>query len=265
MNCQSFEAIVNELARERLSNQPLEIRDLALAHADECAACAMRLRDERALSFCLDEMAKEMKSFAASPRVEEKLLQALRQRPEVGDQRRGHRNRWLVAAAAMILIVIGIGVLRGYLVRQSPFGGGPASALVQTSPGLAPTRREDVKESSSVTTRNESTGQPKRIVKRTNHSLRPHAESNTSHEVFATATNPSANAAASEVATQFMPLNYNGPINLQDGGQLVRVELPRSAMLSLGVPVNMDRYNERVKADVFVGADGLARAIRFVQ
>jgi hypothetical protein len=62
-----------------------------------------------------------------------------------------------------------------------------------------------------------------------------------------------------------MPLAYAGPINLQDGGQLVRVELPRSAMLSMGLPVNMDRYSERVKADVLLGADGLARAIRFVQ
>jgi len=74
-----------------------------------------------------------------------------------------------------------------------------------------------------------------------------------------------ANDAESEVATQFMPLDYAGPLNLQDGGQLVRVELPRSAMWNLGLPVNMDRYSERVKADVFVGADGLARAIRFVQ
>jgi hypothetical protein len=62
-----------------------------------------------------------------------------------------------------------------------------------------------------------------------------------------------------------MPLGYAGPINLQDGGQLVRVELSRSAMLNMGLPVNMDRYGERVKADVLLGADGLARAIRFVQ
>jgi len=29
--------------------------------------------------------------------------------------------------------------------------------------------------------------------------------------------------------------------------------------------MNMDRADERVKADVLVGADGLARAIRFVK
>jgi hypothetical protein len=53
--------------------------------------------------------------------------------------------------------------------------------------------------------------------------------------------------------------------SFQDGGQLVRVELPRSALAKFGIPVNMDRYNEKVKADVLFGADGLAQAIRFVQ
>ena len=54
-------------------------------------------------------------------------------------------------------------------------------------------------------------------------------------------------------------------MNLQDGGQIVRVELPRSTLATFGLPVNMDRYHERVKADVLFGADGQARAIRFVQ
>jgi hypothetical protein len=53
--------------------------------------------------------------------------------------------------------------------------------------------------------------------------------------------------------------------NLQEGAQVVRVEMPRYAMARFGLPVNMERYDERVKADIWLGADGLARAIRFVQ
>jgi hypothetical protein len=68
-----------------------------------------------------------------------------------------------------------------------------------------------------------------------------------------------------EVATDFIPLSYMTAVNLQDGGQIVRVELPRSALANFGLPVNMDRYNEKVKADVLVGVDGLAHAIRFIQ
>jgi len=46
---------------------------------------------------------------------------------------------------------------------------------------------------------------------------------------------------------------------------MVRVELPHSALATFGLPVNMDRANERVKADVLFGVDGLAHAIRFVR
>ena len=50
-----------------------------------------------------------------------------------------------------------------------------------------------------------------------------------------------------------------------DSGSLVRVELPRSALESFGLPMNMERAGERIKADVLVGSDGPARAIRFVR
>ena len=41
--------------------------------------------------------------------------------------------------------------------------------------------------------------------------------------------------------------------------------MPRSTIVSMGFALNMDRSGDRVKADVLMGADGLARAIRFVQ
>jgi len=68
-----------------------------------------------------------------------------------------------------------------------------------------------------------------------------------------------------EAMTDFYPIGYVNTLNLQEGGQLLRVELPRTAVARFGLPVNMDRANQRVKADVLVGSDGLAQAIRFVQ
>jgi hypothetical protein len=68
-----------------------------------------------------------------------------------------------------------------------------------------------------------------------------------------------------EIATDFVPLGDMNALTLQDGGQIIRVKLRRSALVKFGIPVNMDRYNENVKADVLIGVDGLARAIRFVQ
>jgi hypothetical protein len=74
-----------------------------------------------------------------------------------------------------------------------------------------------------------------------------------------------ANHATNEIATDFIPLRDMSTVALQDGGQIIRVRLRRSELLRFGFPVNMERYNENVKADVLVGVDGLARAIRFVQ
>jgi hypothetical protein len=45
---------------------------------------------------------------------------------------------------------------------------------------------------------------------------------------------------------------------------VVRVEMPRSAMLALGLEVSPERASELVAADVMLGPDGLARAVKFL-
>ena len=66
-----------------------------------------------------------------------------------------------------------------------------------------------------------------------------------------------------EIATEFFPLmDVAIPF---DRGELLRVIVPASTMRSVGLPVNEDRLTERVQADVLVGEEGLARAIRFVR
>ena len=67
-----------------------------------------------------------------------------------------------------------------------------------------------------------------------------------------------------EITTEFLPLTYGG-LSQVDDGQVVRIEVPRSALQSFGLPVNIERAGERVKADVLLGHDGVARAIRFVR
>jgi len=45
----------------------------------------------------------------------------------------------------------------------------------------------------------------------------------------------------------------------------MRVELPVSGLRSLGVPALSRQPGQRITADVLVGQDGVARAVRFVQ
>lgn len=68
-----------------------------------------------------------------------------------------------------------------------------------------------------------------------------------------------------EVATSFYTLPGSSMLPPLDFGTLVRVELPRSALTLVGLPVNEDRALERVRADVLLGQDGEARAVRFIQ
>jgi hypothetical protein len=68
-----------------------------------------------------------------------------------------------------------------------------------------------------------------------------------------------------ESVTEFISLVADAPAAPPlESGQLVRVQVPRAALASLGLPLNAERGNEPVKADVLLGGDGLARAIRFV-
>jgi hypothetical protein len=68
-----------------------------------------------------------------------------------------------------------------------------------------------------------------------------------------------------EIATEFVPLSYGESLSSSlEGGQLVRVQLPRATLLSFGFPMSEERAPEPIKADVLLGEDGVARAIRFV-
>jgi len=50
-----------------------------------------------------------------------------------------------------------------------------------------------------------------------------------------------------------------------DSGQIVRVKVPRSMMVSLGLKSNVEKESELVSAEVVIGDDGAARAIRFIR
>jgi hypothetical protein len=71
-----------------------------------------------------------------------------------------------------------------------------------------------------------------------------------------------------EVVTEFYPLMEAADLEDSDSllaVQVVRVELPASALTAAGLSVGSEMSNEPVKADVVLGHDGLARAIRFVR
>ena len=65
------------------------------------------------------------------------------------------------------------------------------------------------------------------------------------------------------MVTEFIPIVYDPePI---ERGQIVRIRLPLAALAGFGLPVNEEHAEETIRADVVLGEDGLARAVRFVK
>jgi hypothetical protein len=255
MNCQDYELLVLRLARERLLEAAA--RDRARAHAEACARCAARLAEERALLVGVRLVNVEIAKEGAPSRLEAELLRAFREHaavtpvPDTGAPPAVNRPvpRRALAVAAVILISITA-----------------ASTLRQMSG--SPERREGAQSITSV----------------------PSVPTDRPHEPSAPQPNPLINderklargrvgnvrvrparrrpgpldTREAEVATHFFPLPDADDFNSLESGQVVRLELPGSALEEMGLPFDVVTAGKTVTADVVVGPDGVARAIRFI-
>jgi hypothetical protein len=262
MNCHDFEAVAGDLAGGHLMDAAQ--REKALAHSASCAGCASRLADERALADGLRFVAK-MANENAPARVEAALLAAFRHQRAASPASvpaRTARQRWLYAAAsvAAIALIVTLLALAASRTRDSQLpapqeAANPSSAVPDeprpssTQPQASPASPEQRDVAVQATDQRRRPGDRIRSVGR---SKRPLEGLNQS-------------ASDAEIATDFIPLMNRETLAQMDGGQVMRVELPRSALMSFGLPMDMERAAERIKADVVVGNDGLARAIRFVR
>jgi hypothetical protein len=184
----------------------------------------------------LQELAREVEQCQSPLNLEAALCERFRR------YHRGRRTRQILAigsiAACLMLVFVGGTVL----VRRSlptaipapeprPRAAIPVNRTLQPQPGLvevAPNRLRT------------------RVAKR-KPSAAPRAE------------------IEQEVMTSFIPVGVGAAFGLGERGSLVRVRLPRSALATFGLPINQSRVSDVVNADVLLGEDGLARAIRFVQ
>jgi hypothetical protein len=67
--------------------------------------------------------------------------------------------------------------------------------------------------------------------------------------------------AKEEVRSEFFDLTY---AQRPESGQIVRVKVPQSMKVSLGIATSVDQPGELVDAEVLVGDDGMTHAIRFI-
>jgi hypothetical protein len=266
MNCERFQTVVSELAR----NEIMEATDRtsALRHIDECESCGQTWTNQNDLSEGLRGLAGRMNTLQAPAHLEEQLRAAFRDRSRLGSIARLPQRwpYWVGAAAAVLLVVFGLLIWRSLVASQrQPVTEANVKSATIPQPNLPKPEKARASELAESKTPNQVA--PKRAAPRPRHFQATNVASNagTKQSVVQPTVGVTANAETKEVATAFVPLDYGNTADLQDGGHLVRVELPRSALARFGLPMNMNRADERVKADVLVGADGLARAIRFVK
>jgi len=278
MSCRNFETVITELARGQMTEAGA--RENALAHMGSCKSCAMKYADDQALTAGLRAVATKLSAAEASARVEEALVSAFRQRtttPLSPIAQPSYRtlSGWAtlaVAAAAAFLVVSVFGVSRLLFNSSSESSPQNVARTSQPAPVSSPITapQNPVPSSAEVqsTTAVSSSEPPLEENVPTRFADRSRAQKfnallnsktkRSAKDYFADANE------REEITTDFLPLTYGG-LSQMDGGQIVRVEVPRSALQSFGLPMNVERASGRVKADVLVGNDGVARAIRFVK
>jgi hypothetical protein len=240
MNCQTFSELAGDIARDQMMDAA--VRAQALAHADQCVSCAVQLKAQRHLTSNLRELVVAANDETAAPVVWERLSLAFDSRRVT--HLKSNRRRGIYAAGAIAaMLILALGLVQIVRYRKSiNVEATIAATFIPTPPAQTIDERKEKDVVVGVKHKSE-------VVR---HRLSP-----TPKELTLPINQPK------EIATDFILLTYDGEVGSE--AQLVRMELPRSAMASFGLPVNMDRADQRVKADVLLGADGLARAIRFVQ
>jgi hypothetical protein len=262
MNCREFENIVNDLARAKSGMGLMDVasRAASRAHAEIYGRCAARLADERALSAGLKSLAGSDEGKAAPPSVETALLKAFHARSsnQFAPRLPVRSKTWprrvprsVMAAATAIIIVFGFIAYRA--IRNEPRKANEAH-MAQTPPPSSVVNRQEQVEKRIVATQPPN----KWRAERTRRGNRPRPNKPFIIDSVTTY------AKNSEYATDFFSLSYDNQEPMERG-EVIRVQMPRSALVAFGLPVNVERADTPVKADLLVGEDGMARAIRFVR
>ena len=247
MNCQDFELIILDMARTQLLDA--SARRQALAHIAQCSSCADKLAEQQTLTVAINVTAKSLRHEAASAQVEQSLRAAFRKQMNAkpvqhsSPIRARFRTRPMLAVAAAILLFL---VLAG-LIRQRQFGEQTQkTAEVKPSP-IAPQKVEPEPVALPTAPERKSVLD----VASQRRTARKPAQQTASH--------------IKEITTEFIALADENELLPLESGQVLRVKLPASTLISMGLPITAEDVTKPVLADLVVGQDGMARAIRFVQ
>jgi hypothetical protein len=238
MKCSDFEKSISQLAGNGLIEASTQAA--VLRHVEGCEQCAARLAGERMLISGVRAVRAEIANEQAPAHVEQALRNAFRTQDRaavlVMPQRKRRLTSWKAAAiAAAILLAASIGAIvlvRSFTDKDTLPPQVNVPLTVPNSPAPSP-KVQDVRD--QVTQVNTPRRRAKKVARH------------------------------SEMVTEYFPLIEGDDLNSVEFTQVVRVELTPSALREVGLPSTYAAEGEFIKADVVLGNDGIARAIRFVR
>jgi len=197
-------------------------------HVAECPPCAAAWEPHRALAAGLQSLAEEMRRVEAPARVEAGLTAAFRSHAGFRVRRPARLSWWtpVFAWASTAAAMIALAV---FLLRSGP-----------------PAQR------------------PGTVAAPQHHTAQPIVQSAAVETPAPAAADAGQDEDSAGLGDGFIRLPNAERIEPNEDVDVVRVEVAGSEMIAMGLPVSEDRASETLLADVALGPDGMARAVRFV-
>jgi hypothetical protein len=264
MTCREMEPLLRDMALGQETETELEMSSEAAAHLEGCPRCSSALERERRLTASLAELARSLEPCEVPAAMDARLLAAFRKHSRDCANRRPvfrlfarRPAAWAAGAAAIVILSLGVGlgvVLTGRQPSETP-----------VEPRATPTASLANPEAAGPNPSAANAARPLDPRPANN----PLAADATRADRPSGVVRPEAKQAAPERSAQagygFVPLFYGGDPQLLEAGQVWRVEMPRSALQSVGMPVVEESRSGRIQVDILLGEDGIARGIRLVQ
>ena len=244
MNCAAAREALLDCARD--VSMADDVRLALDEHLGGCANCAAELEWQRDLTAALRGLSADARGWTASSTIEDRLREAFASRiaKPMAPFESKRTARWIYALASAAVVALAVWSGTRPSRSTSPDVGRATAASPMTSPAV--TTRAATEEIKAESTRVEARSAPHRPV-----------------PVRAVT---GRRAAPPKQVRSFEFITLPGAAGLPEleSGSVVRIAVPVGALPEYGLDIVQAGSKTTVDADVLVGQDGLARAIRLI-
>jgi hypothetical protein len=218
------------------------------SHAQNCPTCATKMSEIGRMQDALDKLRVFTKGVEAPAAVEANLLAAFREQCRVPGPSFGKVFAWRLmwgSAAALLLIAAGVMLYSDLRPRF------PRTVQTERNQGEQPAQRQLSRPVAGTA--------GLAVVQ----SHQPGTDNAVSATYRSDTLNP--DKPTHERIGRRPPIAVGDELSLNGGGSIVRVTLPLSSLVAMGVPVHPDTLDPRVTADVMIDPFGAVVGIRLVE